>query len=106
KQYGEKAKEHLVYIFSHLMVHHPALIKKPLSGGAKSLANQYLRGNSNNNDELAFFCVGVYIGLATLLLVFSIITVITSDVIHLNDPVWVSIFSMYGGMFIVVLSFF
>ena len=95
-------------IFDYLLKHYPKAVKfHHYSGGTnpRSLAMQYLRGSEKKNDEFVFFRVGCCVGTSVLFTVLSVIRLFSMKEAF-RDPVWVSILYMYGGMFIIVLSFF
>lgn len=102
------AQRKLADIFDYLLKHRPKAVRFHHYSGStnpRTLAMQYLRGSQKQNDEFAFFRVGCYVGISSVLTILSIIQMFSiKDAFR--DPVWISVLYMYGGMFIVVLSFF
>jgi len=106
KVYAAKVEEELEKLFSYMMRFYPKAVHSGIkSTTAKSTAMKFLRGSENTNDEFAFFRVGMYIGIGLVLLVFSIIKITQLGGV-LQEPVYTAVLHIYGGMFIVVLSFF
>lgn len=106
REYAEKAEQCLVDIFEYLLQYYPKSIRPRFKGSnAKSTTMKYLRGYERKSDEFTFFRVGCYIGVAAVLLMFSLIKIFTIPHIW-NDPIYYGVLHIYGGMFIVVLSFF
>lgn len=106
KVYSEKSEQCLIDIFDYLLRKHPKTIKRRYQGSnAKSTTMKYLRGHEKKGDEFTFFRVGCYIGISIVLIIFSLINIFTANDM-LKDPINSGVLNIYGGMFIVVLSFF
>lgn len=110
KEYSQKAVERLVGIFEYLLQNYPKVIKKYMprskEANAKSTTMRYLRGWQKKNDEFVSFRVGCYVGIALVLTIFSILQMVSMKDFILTEPIWASMLYIFGGMFIMVLSFF
>ena len=107
--YAQRAVEQLTRIFDFLLVHYPKTIRKYIPTSKKPTAKittmRYLRGWEKKSDEFVFFRVGCYVGISSLLIIFSIMKIVRNPQMS-SDAMWAEMLYIYGGMFIVVLSFF
>jgi hypothetical protein len=121
EEYARKTEELVTLLFTFLAENHPngsrgngslgslggSLKKKRKKYGTRtpqSLAIRYLRDVEPPRDDIAFFRVGLFIGISGTLLVFSGIIIAREDLLF--RPVFRQVLYVYGGMFIIVLSFF
>lgn len=108
-EYMRKAEDLLELFFTHCAAHYPKMLKQPGTHSqrnitSRSLTMHYIRGRGKQADEFAFFRVGLYIGVSTPLIVTSLVKIFQLGLIV--EPIWRQVLYMFGGMFIIVLSFF
>ena len=110
-KYMEKAEQLLESLFQFCKSRYPQVIKATVNSSrmtknasARSLAMRYLRGKGSINDDFAFFRVGCLVGVSIPLISMSILEIIKLNLGH--DAIWTQVLYMFGGMFIIVLSFF
>jgi len=106
--YAGKAERMLTNIFERVacagdVSHRMSAVGKL---NARDLAMRYIRGETNGEDEFVFFRVGLWLGAALVMMIFSLVAVFRSDAPFKRDPEHGIVLYIYGGMLIIVLSFF
>jgi xenotropic and polytropic retrovirus receptor 1 len=101
----QRCEYDLTVLFDFCKQHCPHVLSKhDLVRPSRTLAMRYIRGKDLPQDEFTFMRVGCYIGCSLPLIIASVVSIARKG--RLENVLWRQVLYMYGGLFIIVLSFF